>query len=155
RSRRSTNAGAILRYEDNDRLLCSHSDHFFERVHCDDREHFRARLRDLSPEQPSYALSFRFRSPDGRQLWLEETAKGEFDATGRLLRIKGLTRNITDRKEAERALADRNLQLSLAGKAALVGTFSYDVETGEIQASEGYGAVHGLPDGTGHTTYDK
>ena len=36
-----------------------------------------------------------------RQVWLEETAKGEFDCTGRLLRIKGLTRDITERKELE------------------------------------------------------
>ena len=35
------------------------------------------------------------------QVWLEETAKGEFDATGRLLRIKGLTRDITERKVLE------------------------------------------------------
>jgi len=153
-SRRSTNAGSILGYDDDDPLHCSHSDRFFEHVHHDDREHFKAQVRDLRPDRPSYALSFRFRSPDGRQLWLEEAAKGEFDATGRLLRIKGLTRNITDRKEAERALADRNMQLSLAAKAALVGSFCYDAETGEIQASEGFGAVHGLPEGTSHTTYD-
>jgi two-component sensor histidine kinase len=39
--------------------------------------------------------------PDGRQIWLEETAKGEFDDKGRLLRVKGLTRDITERKELE------------------------------------------------------
>ena len=64
------------------------------------------------------------------------------------MRIKGLTRNITDRKEAERALADRNMQLSLAARAALVGSFSYDFDTEEIQVSEGYAAIHGLPEGT-------
>ena len=46
-------------------------------------------------------MSFRFIRPDGRQVWLEETAKAEFDATGRLLRIKGLTRDITERKVLE------------------------------------------------------
>ena len=155
RSRRSGNAAAILGYEENDSLHCSHSDRFFERVHHDDRERFKARIRDLRPDDPSYALSFRFRSSDGRQLWLEERAKGEFDADGRLLRIKGLTRNVTERRDAERALADRNLQLSLAGKAARVGNFSYDAETGEIQVSEGYSAIHGLPEGTSRTTLDR
>ena len=155
RSRRSGNAAAILGYEENDSLHCSHSDRFFERVHHDDRECFKARICDLRPDQPSYALSFRFRSSDGRQLWLEERAKGEFDADGRLLRIKGLTRNVTEQRDAERALADRNLQLSLAGKAARVGSFSYDAETGEIQVSEGYSAIHGLPEGTSRTTLDR
>ena len=64
-------------------------------------------------------MIFRFCCPDGRQVWLEETAKGEFDATGRLLRIKGLTRDITERKKAELALEERNVQLALAEKATL------------------------------------
>jgi PAS domain S-box-containing protein len=155
RTRRSANAALILGYEKDDGVHSSPSDDFTGRIHPDDRESFRAHISGLRADKPSYALSFRFRSPDGRQLWLEETAKGEFDAAGRLLRIKGLTRNITDRKEAERALADRNMQLSLAGKASRVGSFSLDLGTEEIQASEGYAAIHGLPDGTSHTTRAK
>jgi PAS domain S-box-containing protein len=151
RSRRSTNAAAILGYEEHDSARGTQCDGFFLRVHPDDRESFKASLRNLRPDAPSYALSFRFRSQDGRQLWLEETAQGEFDATGRLLRIKGLTRNITDRRTAELALAERNLQLSLAAKAALVGSFTYDVESEEMQVSEGYAAIHGLPEGTKRT----
>jgi PAS domain S-box-containing protein len=40
----------------------------------------------------------------------------------------------------------------LAAKAALVGSFSYDADTDELQVSEGYAAIYGLPEGTGHTT---
>jgi PAS domain S-box-containing protein len=152
RSRRSTNAAAILGYEAHCGIRGLAADGFFRGVHPDDRERFKASVRCLRPDAPAYALSFRFRSPDGRDLWLEETAKGEFDAAGQLLRIKGLTRNITDRIMAERALAERNLQLSLAAKAALVGSFTYDVGADEIQISDGYAAIHGLPEGTGSTT---
>jgi PAS domain S-box-containing protein len=155
-SRRSGNAALILgcggRRDVRD-LQCDHS--FFRRVHPDDRECFKAYIRALCPDNPSYALSFRFRSPDGRLLWLEETAKGEFNAAGRLLRIKGLTRNITDRKNAERALAERNMQFSLAGRAALVGSFVMDFETEEVRFSDGYAVIHGLPEGTSHTTRSK
>jgi PAS domain S-box-containing protein len=148
RSRRSANAALILGYEEGDGVRGLRGDNFFPHVHPDDRERFKALIRGLNVDNPSYALSFRFRSPDGRHLWLAETAKGEFDAAGRLLRIKGLTRNITDRKRAELALAERNMQLSLAEKAALVGSFSYDIERQEAQISEGYAALHGLPEGT-------
>jgi two-component sensor histidine kinase len=58
-------------------------------------------LGGLSPENPSYALAFRFVRGDGGHVWLEETARGEFDSTGRLMRIKGLTRDITERKQLE------------------------------------------------------
>jgi two-component sensor histidine kinase len=74
---------------------------FLRHLHADDRANFKAQVRGLSPANPSYALTFRFVRPDGRQVWLEETAKGEFDGEGRLLRIKGLTRDITERKELE------------------------------------------------------
>jgi PAS domain S-box-containing protein len=150
-SRRSANAALILGDEERGGAGRWRCDTFFQRIHPDDREAFRTSIRQLSAAAPSYALSFRFRGADGRLLWLEETAKGEFDAAGRLLRIKGLTRDITDRKKAERALAERNLQLSLAARAALVGTFSYDIETDEIRFSEGYAAIHGLPEGSCHT----
>jgi PAS domain S-box-containing protein len=151
-SKRSSNAAAILDFEERDDAGGSRSNGFFQRIHPDDRERLKEGMRALCPESPSYALNFRFRGVDGRQLWLEETAKGEFDATGRLLRIKGLTRDITDCKEAERALADRNMQMSLAARAALVGSFSFDADTGEIQASAGYAAIHGLPEDCSRTT---
>jgi PAS domain S-box-containing protein len=150
-SRRSANAALILGDEERGGAGRWRCDTFFQRIHPDDREAFRTSIRQLSAAAPSYALSFRFRGSDGRLLWLEETAKGEFDAAGRLLRIKGLTRDITDRTKAERALAERNLQLALAARAALVGSFSYDIETDEIRFSEGYAAIHGLPDGSSHT----
>ncbi|HEX5998935.1 MAG TPA: HWE histidine kinase domain-containing protein [Hyphomicrobiaceae bacterium] len=74
---------------------------FISHVHPDDRASLKACIRALNPNNPSYALTFRFVRSDGRQVWLEETARGEFDANGRLLRIKGLTRDITARKELE------------------------------------------------------
>lgn len=56
-------------------------------------------------------------------------------------------------KKAELALAERSLQLELAGKAALVGTFAYDVATERMQISAGYAAIHGFPEGTSEIAY--
>ena len=64
------------------------------------------------------------------------------------MRIKGLTRDITQRREAELALGERTMQLALAGKAALVGSYAYDTDTEMMQISEGYAAIHGFPEGT-------
>src|SRR5262249_22989838 len=89
-----------------------------------------------------------FARPDGTQVWFEETAKGDFDAAGDLLRIKGLTRDISERKRAELALTERTMQLELAAKAALVGSFGYDGGSEKIPISEGYAAIHGIPEGT-------
>ena len=145
-TRRSDNAASIL--GDDEGGPTGVRNEFFERVHPDDRKTFKSQIRELSPSNPSYVLNFRFRGRDGRQVWLEETASGEFDGTGRLLRIKGLTRDITERRTAELALGERTMQLALAGKAALVGSFAYDADTEIMQISDGYAAIHGFPEGT-------
>src|SRR5262249_33959002 len=115
---RRDNAARVLGFEQCGMESLPRSE-FIRRVHADDRECLKSRIRELRLGNSSYAFTFRFVRPDGRQVWLEETAQGEFDATGRLLRIKGLTRDISERKRAELTLAERNLQLTLAGKIGL------------------------------------
>ena len=140
-SLRSDNAADILGFDHDGLPFLSH-------VHLDDRTKLKTHIRELRPRSPSYALTFRYIRPDGGQVWLEETARGEFDATGKLVRIKGLTRDITERKQAELALAERNTQLALAAKVGLVATFAYDVKTERMQISDGYAAIYGFPEGT-------
>jgi len=144
-----TATGHSQRSDNADRIMGLVGDGcFLKQVHRDDRDDFGICIRGLSPGNPSYALTFRFVRSDGGQVWLEETARGEFDGKGRLLRVKGLTRDITERKQAELALAERNAQLALAGRAALVGVYAYDVKAEKVQISEGYAAIFGFPEGT-------
>ena len=77
------------------------------------------------------------------------------DANGTIVGVVNMTVDISERKKAELALAERNAQLALAGKVALVGSYAYDVNTGAMQVSEGYAAVHGLPEGTTDTTLNQ
>jgi PAS domain S-box-containing protein len=62
---------------------------------------------------------------------------------------------LAQREEADRALSDRNRQLELAGKAALVGRFAteIDVARGDLtsqraQVSPGFAAIYGFPEET-------
>ena len=70
------------------------------------------------------------------------------DETGTVVGVVNMTVDISERKKAELILADQTTQLALAGKAALVGNFAYDLDTERMQISEGYAAIHGFPDGT-------
>ena len=74
---------------------------FLALIHPDDRAHFKAHVESVRPDKPSYAVEFRVVRPDGREMWLEETATAEFDAAGNRIRIKGLTLDITERKRAD------------------------------------------------------
>ena len=80
---------------------------FLERVHADDRLRVDACVRDLRPDNPSYAISYRYLRPDGQQVWFESTGRAEFDEAGQIVRIRGLRVDITERKQIEEELASR------------------------------------------------
>jgi len=97
-SHRSENAAKILGYDPQAPFTATH---FLARIHPADRAHFKAHVRSVRPDSPSYAVIFRVMRPDGQEMWLEETATAEFDAAGHCVRIKGLTIDITARKRAD------------------------------------------------------
>ena len=78
---------------------------FLERIHADDRLRVNACLRDLRPDNPSYAISYRYLRPDGQQIWIESTGRAEFDEAGQILRIRGLRVDITEHRQIEEELA--------------------------------------------------
>jgi PAS domain S-box-containing protein len=98
RSQRSKNAAQVLGFDPQQTLTAAQ---FLARIHPDDRAHFKALVNGVSVNSPSYSATFRFIRPDGREVWLAELSSAEFDATGRFIRLKGLTRDITRRKQAE------------------------------------------------------
>ena len=97
-SRRSENAAQILGFDPEQAFTARQ---FLAQVHPEDRPRFKALVYGVRPDSPSYAVTFRFKRPDGREVWLQEASRAEFDATGRYLRLKGLTLDITERKRAE------------------------------------------------------
>jgi len=102
---------------------------FIERIHPGDRERFKACLRALRPRSPSYAIDLRYLRPNGQQAWLEETAKAEFDRVGRIVRIRGLTLDITERKLFEEELAEARKTADKANhaKSAFLAAASHDL----------------------------
>ena len=112
-SERSANAAQILGFDPRQTFSPSN---FLSRVNPGDRDRFKALVRGVNPERPAYTVTFRFTHPDGREAWLEETAKAEFDAVGRLVRLKGLTLDVSARKQSEeqQSLIIRNLLARVA-----------------------------------------
>ena len=84
----------------------------------------------------------------GETRWIAVEGSIASNAQGAPVRLLGVTRDITERKKAARALSERNVQLALAGKTGLVGSFAYDTDTEVMQISEGYAAIHGYPERT-------
>jgi len=122
-SQRSKNAAQILGLGPQQTFTAAQ---FLARVHPDDRARFKALVDSVRVDSPSYSVTFRFIRPDGREVWLEETSRAEFDTAGRVVGLKGLTRDITRRKQSEKrqdlliAELDHRVKNVLARVAAVV-----------------------------------
>src|SRR5262245_66410182 len=66
------------------------------------------------------------------------------DAAGQIVGWVACVTDISERMKAELALTERTMQLDLAGKAALVGSFGYDVDSEKIPISAGFAAIRGF-----------
>ncbi|HZR59154.1 MAG TPA: PAS domain S-box protein [Terriglobales bacterium] len=75
------------------------------KVHPDDRERLRAAMAELSPDKPYLQISYRTVRPDDTVIWIERNSRAFFDEQSRILRIIGMVRDITERKQAEEALS--------------------------------------------------
>jgi PAS domain S-box-containing protein len=100
-----------------------------------------------------FIVQFRIvRADDGEVRWVEARSLMFYDQAGQPVRLIAVIIDFTERKLAESALAERNLQLAIAGKVGRVGSYAYDVNAERLQVSEGYAALHGIPEGTTETT---
>ena len=122
-------------------------------VHRQDRMRIDAAVTEAHRTSGLWNTEYRVDHPAGHPYagetrWVAVEGSIVRNSDGSAAGLLGVTRDITERKRTEQALADRNLQLAMAGKSALVGTFAYDADTEKMQISAGYAAIHGFPDGT-------
>src|SRR5688572_18366834 len=111
------------------------------RVHPEDIARIEeARGQAYRERQSELSNEYRIVRPGGVVRWIESRGFISYSNDGRPQRVIGLNIDVTDRKNAERALDERNMLLSLAGKAAGVGIYAYDLDGDTMQVSEGYAA---------------
>lgn len=75
------------------------------RIYPDDRAKFIA-AEDLTPENSTSHITYRFLRGDGSVIWLEKHGRAFFDPQGRMLRIIGMVADITERKWTEDRLRE-------------------------------------------------
>jgi PAS domain S-box-containing protein len=110
------------------------------RVHPDDLARLDANLqRDVEARRSEHDCEYRIICLTGETRWIEARSFISYDREGTALSVIGVNIDVTERKKAELALADLNLQLALAGKVGRVGSYAY-------------AALHGLPEGTTETS---
>jgi PAS domain S-box-containing protein len=77
---------------------------FFHRIHPEDRERFIQQVQDLTPERSTYQTTYRLVRPDGQIVILEESGQALFDDQHQLIRLIGITADVSERQRLEREL---------------------------------------------------
>ncbi|TAK03144.1 MAG: EAL domain-containing protein [Candidatus Manganitrophaceae bacterium] len=74
---------------------------FLQRVHPEDREKVDQAIRRTLDENAPYRISFRVVRSDGDVRWLETQGEAYRDGTGKVVRMIGVTQDISERKQVE------------------------------------------------------
>jgi PAS domain S-box-containing protein len=89
-----------------------------------------------------------FERPDGRRIPIIPYPAPLTDERGEVVGVVSMKIDITERRQAEQALAERNAQLDLAHKAARVGSYTYDISARSMRISRASVAIYGLAHST-------
>jgi PAS domain S-box-containing protein len=122
-------------------------------IHDEDREEFTRICDEILTGRPEANLQFRWRTKDGRVLWAEAHLYPILDE-GAVTGLRGVTLDITNRKRAEEELRQIEERLRLAQCAARVGTWEWNLTTGESTWSEGIYKLLGLEPGDGNASVE-
>ncbi|MEO8339728.1 MAG: PAS domain S-box protein, partial [Nitrospirota bacterium] len=126
-------------------------DEFFENLHPDDRERVRRTLHEtMARREERYVGEYRFVHPDGSVHWMLGTGRFIYNEQGPL-RMTGIVRDVTERKQIEIALRDSEERLrhaaeslSLAQRASMSGVWDWNMTTGDIYVSPEYRRLFGF-----------
>jgi PAS domain S-box-containing protein len=113
-----------------------------EIVHPDDREALRAARAAVSADTMSMEHNHRIVRPDGEVRWLEHRVRRE--RRDGVLMVFGVTLDVTERMRAEMALRSVNERVALAARSVGMGTWEWDVDTGEAVWYEAMFRLRGM-----------
>jgi PAS domain S-box-containing protein len=80
------------------------NDMFLSFVHAEDRERIRNMIRDAMQNGRACSAEFRIVRTDGRERFMHCEAEMTVDAEGQIVRVMGITQDITERRQAQQQL---------------------------------------------------
>ncbi|MFZ5915929.1 MAG: PAS domain S-box protein [Chloroflexota bacterium] len=116
-------------------------------IHPEDRQKNNQTLQELFVSLDEGAFEFRIVRPDGQVRHIHQSIQVSRNAAGQAARMFGIMQDITDRVQAERALAESEERLRLALEAANDGLWDLNLKTGEAHFGPRYFTMLGYEPG--------
>jgi PAS domain S-box-containing protein len=116
-------------------------------LHPDDRERVMVEDARTNESGDPFSIEYRQIAKDGRVIWIHDEAVLVRDATGKPSFWHGVLYDITERKEAEEALRRSEASLAEAQRMAHLGSWEWNVRTGEVWWSDEVFRIYGFEPG--------
>jgi PAS domain S-box-containing protein len=107
----------------------------FDAIHPEDRDRVEGALGLAITTHVDYDSEYRICLNDGSIRWVASHGRTQFGPAGEALRMLGVTRDITSRKEAEEEIARRETQLVEAQRIAHIGSYEWDIRADKVYRS--------------------
>ena len=99
-------------------------EHYFSRVHPDDRGSLRQAVDRALEHNQDFHAEFRITGPSGVERWIAASGQVERGAQGKPLRLRGISMDITARKQFEGELQRHRIALTHAQRVSAMGQLS-------------------------------
>lgn len=117
---------------------------FIEMVHPEDRAAVQTQFTQVIAHGKPFCLEYRIIRPDGSIRYLESRAEVAEDSPGKVSQLFGAILDITERQQAEAALARSEEQLRLTLEFTHIGTWDWNIQTGEVVWNDNHYRLLGL-----------
>lgn len=123
-------------------------------IHPDDRVMAEQAAQRSMEEQCPLHFEYRVCLPDGSERWLASIGQLTYDDDGKPSGMIGIQIDITQRKQTEIALQQSQERLNLAMEAAKMGSWEWDIQTGEVYWSPNLERLFGMAPGSFDGRYE-
>jgi len=123
-------------------------DRLREMVHPDDRARWKSNLEAALKQGKAYEHELRWRLADGRDHWLHSRCQPITDASGKPVRLVGVSQDVTSQRDEQERLKKSEALLAQAERIANIGSWEYDVERQTFELSDQMFRLLGVERGT-------
>jgi PAS domain S-box-containing protein len=115
-------------------------------IHPEDRERVTAAINQSIATVSDYSAEYRCIWPDHSVHWVLDTGTAIAGPNGLTARMMGVSQDITDRKRTEQTLRETEQRLEATLAASDVGTWTWDLPTGNVVADRNLARMFSITD---------